>query len=368
MLSTRDLGGDEVVLDLGSHHPASHGALRLQVTLEGDIVRSAVPNIGFTHRGAEKLFEVRDYRQALVLANRHDWLSAFANELGIVLGVERMLGMEIPRRAVWTRTLLAELTRVLNHLAFLGTPHGWHARETIQRVLEEFSGGRMHAMLNQVGGLKADYPDGWLAGVSFAVRDARLDLQRISGSHTENENFRRRMTGIGWIDPDLVDAYGLSGPVARASGSTRDLRLDEPYLAYAALAERGVLRLVTRHEGDCLARYEVLVEQCEVALDLVDACVSELEQAAAKGAPIALPLPKVIRVPEGETYTWTENPLGLNGYYLVSRGDRVPWRLKLRSASFNNVQVLERVLPGQRLDDLVVILQSMIFVMGDVDK
>ncbi len=366
MLSTRDLGDGEMVLDLGSHHPASHGALRLHVTLQGDIVRSAVPHVGFTHRGAEKLFEVRDYRQGLVLANRHDWLSAFANELGIVLGVERMLGMEIPQRAVWTRTLLAELTRVLNHLAFLGTPHGWQGRETIQQVLEEFSGGRMHAMANQVGGLKVDSPAGWLERVSVAVDRTRLELQRIAGVTTEHEPFRRTATGIGQIDPGLVDSYGLSGPVARASGSTRDLRLDEPYLAYADLAERGVLRLVTRESGDCLARYEVLVEQCELALDLAAACVVELH--ALEGSPICLPLPKVLRVPEGETYTWTENPLGINGYYLVSRGERSPWRLKLRSASFSNVQVLEAVLPGQRLSDLVLILQSMFFVMGDVDK
>jgi NADH-quinone oxidoreductase subunit D len=365
-VSTRDLGGDEVVLDLGTHHPASHGALRLALTLDGDVITTARPIVGSVHRGAEKLFEVRDYRQALVLANRHDWLSAFANELGIVLAVERMLGMEIPERAVWARTLLAELNRVLSHLAFLGGPVAWQARERIQTVLEEFSGGRLHYMANQVGGLKVDLPSGWPERVRSAVGAVRADLAALASATVEDEGFRARTRGVGRLDPALVPAYGLSGPVARASGVARDLRRDEPYLAYGALAESGALRVVTRTDGDALARHEVLVEQCEVSLDLADACLHTL--AGLPTGPVNLRLPKVLRVPEGETYTWTENPLGINGYYLVSRGDRTPWRLKLRSASFNNVQVLEAMLPGQRLGDLVVILQSMVYVLGDVDK
>ncbi len=365
-VSTRDLGGDELVLELGAHHPASHGALRLALTLDDDVVVAARPIIGSVHRGAEKLFEVRDYRQALVLANRHDWLSAFANELGIVLAVERMLGMEVPERAVWARTLVAELNRVLNHLAFLGGSRAWDARERIQRVLEEFSGGRLHYMANQVGGLKADLPDGWLGRTRTAVRDVRNDLIEVRRSTIEDADFRARTVGIGVLHRRLVPAYGVSGPVARASGVDHDLRRDEPYLAYAALAELGVLRVVTRDTGDCLARYEVLIEQCEVSLDLADACLDEL--IALNAGPINVRLPKVLRVPEGETYTWTENPLGINGYYLVSRGDKTPWRLKLRSASFNNVQVLEAMLPGQRLENLVTILQSMVYVLGDLDK
>jgi NADH-quinone oxidoreductase subunit D len=363
-VSTRDLGGEELVLDLGAHHPASHGALRLALTLDGDVITGARPVIGSVHRGAEKLFEVRDYRQALVLANRHDWLSAFSNEIGLVLAVERMLGMEVPVRAVWIRTLLAELTRVLNHLAFLGSPTGWQARERLQLVMEEFSGGRLHSMANQVGGLKVDAPVGWGGRVRSAVVAVREDLAVIADATVQDAEFQARHEGVGRLDAALVPAYGLSGPVARASGVDHDLRRDEPYLAYAELAD--VLRVVTRTSGDCLARYEVLVEQCVVSLDLAEACLDVL--ADLPPGPVSLKLPKVLRVPEGETYTWTENPLGINGYYLVSRGDKTPWRLKLRSASFNNVQVLEALLPGQRLGDLVTILQSMVYVLGDVDK
>ena len=169
-----DLATEDMVLNIGPQHPATHGVLRLRVTLDGERIVGCEPIVGYMHRGVEKLFEVRDYRQIIVLANRHDWLSAFSSELGVVLAVERMLGMEVPVRATWTRTLLAELNRVLNHLMFLGsypleigaiTPifYAFRERETIQEVMEEISGGRMHYMFNRVGGLKEDLPAGWLA-------------------------------------------------------------------------------------------------------------------------------------------------------------------------------------------------------------
>jgi NADH-quinone oxidoreductase subunit D len=330
------------------------------------------------HRGAEKLFEVRDYRQIIVLANRHDWLSAFANELGVVLAAERMLGMEVPVRAVWARTLLAELNRVLNHLMFLGsyplevgaiTPifYAFRERETIQAVMEEVSGGRMHYMFNRVGGLKEELPNGWLRRVARAVAEVRSRLPDIENLVVGNEIFEARTRGVGVLSPELVHAYGVSGPIARASGVPLDLRRDEPYLAYGELfADGGPGRVVLRTDGDCLARFESLLEQTKVSLDLADACLERL--AALPGGPINVRLPKVLKVPEGETYAWTENPLGLNGYYLVSRGEKVPWRLKLRSASFNNVQVLAELLPGCLVADMIAVLGSMFFVVGDVDK
>ncbi len=370
-----DLATADMVLNIGPQHPSTHGVLRLILTLDGERIVRAEPVIGYMHRGAEKLFEVRDYRQIIVLANRHDWLSAFANELGVVLAVERMLGMEVPARATWTRTLLAELNRVLNHLMFLGsyplevgaiTPifYAFRERETIQAVMEEVSGGRMHYMFNRVGGLKEELPAGWLARTRRAVADVRRRLPDIERLVLGNEIFRARTRGVGVLTPDLVLAYGVSGPIARASGVDVDLRRDEPYLAYRELGD--TLRVVTRREGDCLARFQCLAEQIRVSLDLADACLDHL--AELPPGPINQRLPKVLRVPEGHTYAWTENPLGINGYYLVSRGEKTPWRLKLRSASFNNVQVLARLLPGTLLADMVAILGSMFFVVGDVDK
>lgn len=372
------LATTEMVLNIGPQHPATHGVLRLRLVVDGEQVVSAEPVVGYMHRGAEKLFEARDYRQIIVLANRHDWLSAFSNELGVVLATERMLGMEVPERAVWARTLLAELNRVLNHLMFLGsfplelgaiTPmfYAFDEREKLQAVMEELSGGRIHYMFNRVGGLKEDLPAGWLDRVDAAVQAVRRRLPDLEGLLVGNEILRARTRGVGVLSRETALAYGVSGPIARASGVDLDLRRDEPYLAYGELfGPGGPGRVVTRTEGDALARFECLLEQVHVSLDLARACTERLRSLPA--GPIDQRLPKVLRVPEGACYAWTENPLGLNGYYLVSRGDKTPWRLKLRSASFNNVQVLSELLPGNLVSDLVAVMGSMFFVVGDIDK
>jgi NADH-quinone oxidoreductase subunit D len=369
-----ELATADMVLNIGPQHPATHGVLRLRIVLDGERIVSAEPIVGYMHRGAEKLFEVRDYRQIIVLANRHDWLSAFANELA----AEQLLGMEVPVRATWARTLLAELNRVLNHLMFLGsyplelgaiTPvfYAFREREELQAVMEEVSGGRMHYMFNRVGGLKDDLPAGWLNRVISAVAAVRRRLGELESLLVGNEIIRARTAGVGVLSAELVAAYGVSGPIARASGVDVDLRRDDPYLAYDELfVAGGPGRVVTRSNGDCLARLEVLLEQVHVSLDLVLACVERLRSLPA--GPVNVRLPKVLKVPEGHIYRWTENPLGINGYYLVSRAEKVPWRLKLRSASFNNVQVLSRILPGCLVSDMVAVLGSTFFVVGDVDK
>ena len=367
----------DMVLNIGPQHPATHGVLRLALTLDGERIVHADPVIGYMHRGAEKLFEARDYRQIIVLANRHDWLSAFSNELGVVLAVERMLGMDVPVRAVWARTLLAEMNRVLNHLMFLGsypielgaiTPifYAFREREVLQAAMEEVSGGRMHYMFNRVGGIKEDLPAGWTGRAREAValvrRRVRADIEALL---LGNEIFRARTKNVGILSPDLVQGYGVSGPIARASGVDFDLRRDEPYLAYGEIPS-DVLRVVTRTDGDALARFECLLDQVYVSLDIADHCLDKLDDLPA--GPVNVRLPKVVKAPEGDTYAWTENPLGINGYFLVSRGERTPWRMKLRTASFNNVQALVEILPGCLVSDMVSILGSMFFVVGDIDK
>ncbi|HET6816634.1 MAG TPA: hypothetical protein VFH66_05340 [Mycobacteriales bacterium] len=376
-VSTGNLATSDMVLNIGPQHPATHGVLRLALTLDGERIVRADPVIGYMHRCAETLFEARDYRQILVLANRHDWLSSFSNELGVVLAVERMLGMEVPIRAVWARTLLAELNRVLNHLMFLGsypielgaiTPifYAFREREVLQAVMEELTGGRMHYMFNQVGGLREDIPAGWPERARGAVQLVRDRVRRdIDTLVRGNEIFRARTKGVGVLDPGLVEEYGVSGPIARASGVDMDLRRDDPYLAYGELPA-DVLRVVTRTDGDSLARFECLLDQVYVSLDIAEHCLDVLDGLPV--GPINVRLPKVVKAPEGATYAWTENPLGINGYYLVSRGEKTPWRMKLRTASFNNVQVLSRILPGTLVADMVSILGSMFFVVGDVDK
>jgi NADH-quinone oxidoreductase subunit D len=279
---------------------------------------------------------------------------------------------------VWARTLLAELNRVLNHLMFLGsyplelgaiTPifYAFREREELQAVMEEASGGRMHYMFNRVGGLKEDLPAGWLGRVTLAIAAVRHRLPDLESLIVGNEILEARTRRVGVLTPATIKSYGVSGPIARASGVNMDLRRDEPYLAYAELfGPGGPGRVVTRTAGDCLARLEVLLEQVHVSLDLAEACVDRL--GSLPQGPVNVRLPKVLKVPEGDLYTATENPLGFNGYYLVSRGEKTPWRLKLRSASFNNISVLGEVLPGNLIADMVAILGSMFFVVGDVDK
>ncbi len=359
-------GQADVVLDLGAHHPSTHGALRLALALDGERIVRAEPQVGLLHRGAEKLFEVRDYRQVLVLANRHDWLSAFSNELGIVLAVERMMGLAVPARAVWLRTLLAEVNRVLSALVFLGAALPRHPaqeeRDAVQRVLEEALGGRLHLMANQVGGLKTDVPEGWTERLREVLAAVRRRLPDLDAG--VREQLAPRAEGVGVLDPAAVLSYGVSGVVARASGVDVDLRRDDPYLAYAELGFGGPdLPVVLGRRGDALDRFRCLLEQVPVSLDLAEACLRGLP-----GGPVDVRLPKTVRAPEGAVYRWTENPVGAMGYYLVSRGERTPWRLAMRTASFNNVSVLPHLLPGVRLPDLVTVLSSLFFVIGDIDK
>jgi NADH-quinone oxidoreductase subunit D len=346
--------------------------LRLKLVLDGERVKSCEPIVGYMHRGAEKLFEARDYRQIIVLANRHDWLSAFNNELGVVLAVERLMGLEVPERAVWLRTALAELNRVLNHLMFLGsypleigaiTPvfYAFRERETIQAVLEEASGGRMHYMYNRVGGLKEEVPAGWTGRARQAIDDVRRRMPDLDRLIRRNEIFMARTVGVGVLSAADAAAFGASGPVARASGLDFDLRRDEPYLAYGELD----VPVVTRTTGDCHARFEILLDQVYASLDIAQQCLDRVDRIT---GPVNVRLPKVVKAPEGHTYAWTENPLGINGYYLVSHGDRTPWRLKLRTASYSNVQALTKLIPGCLVPDLIAILGSMFFVVGDIDK
>jgi NADH-quinone oxidoreductase subunit D len=342
----------DITLELGAHHPSTHGSLRLRLSLDGDVVVSAEPLVGALHRGAEKLFEVRDYRQILVLANRHDWLAAFNNEVGVALAVEQLLGMEVPARATWLRTLLAELNRVLSHLMFLG----WlsidvlRVREVLQHVLEEATGGRIHVVYTRVGGVREDVPSGWVAECRTAVATVRAAVPSFDLSG---------LAGLGVLSlPDAL-SYGVSGPVARASGVDMDLRRDAPYLAYPSLS----VPVVLGSAGDAAARFSCLLQQVHVSLDLVDACLDQLPP-----GPVNVKLPKTVRAPEGSTYVWTEGPSGISGYYLVSRGATTPWRLAMRTASFNNVSALPAVLPGTRVQDLPAVLASFFFVVGDIDK
>lgn len=363
---------ETVVLDLGPEHPSAHGTFRVRLRSDGDRIVHAEPIIGALHRGAEKLFESRDYRQLIMLAGRHNWLSSFHNELGVALVVERMLGLDVPERATWLRTALCELTRLIHHLSFIdaiiahfdadvpapGQPH----RRALQYQLEALTGGRVHTMFNRVGGVLEDTPVGWIADTAAVIAHLVTDLPLIS-SRIEADSVRSATTGVGVLDRATAIAYGTSGPVARASGLDLDLRRDQPYVGYASLGDE--LRVVTAAAGDAWSRIACLVSEVEVSTTLA---ASALGRTASATGAVNVRLPKTLKLPEGAAYGWTESGSGANGYYLVSKADRTPWRMKLRSASFNNVQAIESMLRGARVDDVLPVLLSMFFIVGDIDK
>jgi NADH-quinone oxidoreductase subunit D len=361
------LGVDHVI-DLGPLHPSAHGAYRLCLTVQDDTVTAAEPLVGHLHRGAEKLFEVRDYRQVLTLANRHDWLAAFCNELTVALAVERMTGMDVPPRAVRLRMILCELNRMLAHLVFLApltrrltgeptaaTTAALRGREAVQAVMEQASGGRIHFMANRIGGLREDVPAGWTTAVRQLL--STVDIAMIRAATVEDDDFRTRHTGLGVLPLADALALGVTGPTGRASGVDIDLRRDGEHLAYRDIQP------ALRTAGDALARVECVIDEIAQSMRLIAAGLDDLPS-----GPINLRLPKAVKAPEGSVYTWTEAPLGISGVHLSSRGEKTPWRLKLRTPSFNNVQALSALLPGTPIADLPAVLGSFAVVVGDIDK
>ena len=361
---TGDVQVHPIVLPPG--HPAGHGSLRL--TLEIDAagrISAADPLGGLLHRGAEKLFEVRDYRQILALANRHDWLGGFSGELTIARVVEEALGLDAPERAVWLRTILGELDRIHSHLTFLGAAPGGPstalAREAVLQLVEDIAGSRMHPMLVRLGGLREDAPVGWEASARHTCAVVRSELSSVTNAFADLALEHR---GLGVLSRESAAGFGASGPVARAAGLAHDVRGDDAYAGYGRVwGEHGPGRVVHRSTGDVAARYAVLLEEVAVALDLVLACLDRLTP-----GPVNVRLPKVVRVPEGQWYAVTESPLGRAGALLVSRGGPQPWRLALRTPSFGNVAALSALLPGTMVTDLATVVASVPFVMGDLDK
>jgi len=323
---------------------------------------------GHVHRGVEKLFESRDYRQIVMLSDRHDWLSAFCSEIGVVVGVERALGLTPPVRAQHIRILLAELSRISHHLTFLAALPGrlppawrratWSWRSEVIDLIESATGHRVHPMFCQVGGVRSDVAATWVQDVRAAADQWRGRDVRVDGLA---ELLESGYAGVAVLAREDALAFGASGPVARGSGVDLDLRRDDPYLPYP---DR--LDVPTGTVGDAAGRISLLVDEIAVSVGLVEWAAARLAESG--GEPVAVRLPKMVRVPEGASYTWTENPGGINGYLLVSRNDRTPWRMKLRSAGFGNAAALGAALPGTPVSDLPAAVASFLLVCGDVDR
>lgn len=338
------------------------------------MVVAATVVTGRLHRGAEKLFESRDYRAALALADRHDWLGAVGSETSLAQLVERMVGITVPPRAIWLRALLLEHSRITHHLLWLaatadtapfdaGTAAeaGFAARERLLALLDQYCGGRMHAMVARVGGLAYDCDDSWLAAVVPAASAAADAAAQLGAALSEAAQLR----GLAVLSADAAQRSGASGPLARAGGWGRDLRLDRSSEPEAEMAAGGVLRRVTSMAGDAAARFEVLAEEVSVSAASIEFAADRIH---ATTGPVSVTLPRSVRVPVGTGYHAVENPTGINGWYVVADGGPTPYRLKLRTASFGNARSLALALPGTRLADVDLAVMSYLLVQGDLDK
>jgi NADH-quinone oxidoreductase subunit D len=361
-----------MTLNIGPQHPATHGTLRIVAKLDGEQVVSCEPAPGYMHRGYEKLTEVRTYPQINTLVNRLDWVGSFANEVPFILAAEVLMGVEAPPRAQHIRTILFEMSRLANIVLFLGDLgaqmggvtavfYGFRDREFILNQMEAVTGGRFHPNFDRIGGLKDDLPKGWIAETKVALQKVREFCDEVEDLLIGNEIFQMRSRGVGVIPADIALSYGLSGANLRASGVDYDIRRDgvAPGLAY----DKVDWKVWTHPDGDCFARCWVRLQEvresvkiCEQLLDTIPA------------GPIMAKVPRIIKVPEGEAYVETENPLGIMGYYIASKGDLTPFRVKIRTPSFNNISVVPWVAKGVYVPDVITILASLYFILGDIDK
>jgi NADH-quinone oxidoreductase subunit D len=366
-----ELETEGMTLNIGPQHPATHGTLRIIARLDGEQVLWADPSCGYMHRGYEKLTEVRSYPQVTALVNRIDWLGSFANEVPFILAAEKLMGVEAPSRAQHIRTILFELSRIANVTLFLGdlgvqlgavTPvfFAFRDREYVLNLIEGATGGRFHPNFDRIGGLKDDLPAGFIDETRNVMKKLRGFCDQIEDLLFGNEIFQSRTRGIGVIPKDVALQYGLSGANLRASGVDWDLRRDQKLpLAY----DKVDFKVITHPDGDSFARCWVRLQEVRESTRIVDQLLDTIPS-----GPIMAKVPKIIKVPEGEAWVSTENPLGEMGYYVVSQGDMGPFRVKIRSASFNNISITPWLLKGVYVPDIITILASLYFILGDIDR
>ena len=409
-------------LNLGPQHPAAHGVLRLVLELDGEVVQRADPHIGLLHRATEKLAESKTYIQALPYMDRLDYVSMMCNEHAYCLAIERLMGLDVPIRAQYIRVMFSEITRMLNHLMWLGA-HGFDCgamniliycfreREDLFDMYEAVSGARMHAAYFRPGGVYRDLPDAMPQYQANKIKNARAIAQLNENRQgslldfiedftkrfpkyvdeyetllTDNRIWKQRTVGIGVVTPERAKNLGFTGPMLRGSGVAWDLRKHQPYDVYDQMD----FDIPVGKTGDCYDRYLIRVEELRQSNHIIQQCVKWLRSNPGpvitdnhKVAPpsredmkssmeelihLFMLVTQGVNAPPGEIYFGAENPKGELGFYINSRGGGTPYRLKIRAPSFCNLSILPHVLPGHMMSDAVSILGSIDFVMGECDR
>ena len=390
-------GEHSMVLNMGPQHPSTHGVLRMVLELDGEIVVSLAPDIGYLHTGIEKTCEAKFYQQVVPLTDRIDYLSPMTNNLAYCLAVEKLLGLEIPERAQLLRVLLNEITRIESHLVWLGTHamdigaltmllYCWREREAILRIFEAVSGQRMMTSYFRIGGLALEPPKGFFETVQAFLDDMPGKIDQYEGLLTGNPIWMGRLKGVGILSAADAIALGVTGPPARSAGVDWDLRRDMPYSGY----EKFKFNVPVSNDGDVWARYTVRMLEMRESVKI---CQQAMQMLAGKTGPIRADAPKIVlpdrekmktemealihhfkivtegfAVPAGEVYQAVESPRGEMGYYVVSDGTAKPYRVHMRNPSFATLQALETMCKGRLIADVVAVIGSIDIVLGEIDR
>ena len=387
--------GDNFTLNFGPQHPAAHGVLRLVLELEGEVVKRADPHIGLLHRGTEKLLENRSYIQGLPYFDRLDYVSMMCQEHVWCLAIEKLLGVDVPRRAQFIRVLFSEITRLMNHLLWLGTHaldvgamsvflYAFRYRETGMDFYEAVSGARMHANYFRPGGVNRDLPTGLTERIAKFADDMDKQIDEFESLLTENRIWKQRTVDIGVLTPEEAMEMGCGGPMLRGSGVAWDLRKSQPYEVYDELE----FDIPVGKNGDSYDRYLVRMEEMRQSVKLIRQCLEQMPEGPVKSQNFKVSPPRRdemkgsmealihhfkyftegFHVPAGEVYAAIEAPKGETGVYLVSKGGPRPYRVKIRAPGFAHLQALDKMSRGHMLADVVTIIGTQDIVFGEVDR
>ena len=391
-----ELRTETMTVNMGPQHPSTHGVLRLVLELDGEVIRSATPTIGYLHTGIEKTAEQKKWQQVVPLVERMDYLAAQSNSFAYALSVEKLLGIEMPQRVKDIRVLIAELQRIASHLIWLGTHsmeigavsmlfYAIRERELLMNINELIAGFRFFPSYIRIGGLREDLPRGFHEAVNAFLDRFPTKVDEYEGLLSENDIFMRRTQGVGVISQENALAWGLLGPIARASGSNYDVRKYFPYSGY----ETYDFDVPTAVEGDVYARYRVRMRELRESVKISRQAITRIAPSGAWACddPRIVPPPKDkvytemealiqhfliysqgFTVPAGDAYVPVEGPRGEHGVYVVSDGTNRPWRIKMRAPSFLAIQALPSIIKGGLIADVVAVIGSNDVVMGDCDR
>ena len=369
-LSTTVLGADEIILNMGPQHPATHGVLRVKLKLDGEKVIGSECIVGYLHRGVEKIGENRPYTQFAPYVDRTDYVAAVSSGLGYCEAVEKLLGAEVPPRALWVRTILTELQRIASHLLWLGTHaldigaitplfYTFREREEILKIFEKYCGARLTTHAFRIGGLLYETYDGFEEEVKRFCQDVDRRIAEYEELLTENRIWVERTRNIGVLTAEEAIDLGLTGPPLRATGVKWDIRKAFPNAAY----DQFEFEIPTGENGDTYDRYLVRLEEMRQSRRIIMQAVESIPE-----GPIMARVGKVIKPPPGEVYHTIEAPKGELGYYIVSDGTIQPYRLRIRPPSFVNLQAFDKMARGHLVADVVAIIGTLDIVLGEVDR